>query len=105
MAKTQISDKLEVVNEVKTDKQEKKEKNTKKVNKKKEKKHISNPFKEMYAELKKVTWPTRKELINYCVCVGIFVVVMALVVAVMDLGSAYLIDFLTNAENGLPSFF
>ena len=105
MAKIQNSDKLEVVNEVKTDKQEKKEKNTKKATKKKEKKPFANPFKEMYSELKKVTWPTRKELINYCVCVGVFVVVMAVLVWLMDMGSGALIDFLTNAEHGLPSWF
>ena len=32
---------------------------------------IVRSFKDMYAELKKVTWPTRKELINYSL-VGVF---------------------------------
>ena len=36
------------------------------------------------AELRKVIWPTRSELINYTTVVIIFVVVMALILAAYD---------------------
>lgn len=101
MAKDQekVTDKLEVVGEVKTAEKPAK-KSAKKASKKKEKKKHGNPFKEMISELKKVTWPTRKELTGYCICVGIFIVVMALVVWLMDMGSGALIDFLTGIGKG-----
>lgn len=107
MAKDQTSDKLEVVDNAKlTDKQDKADKKaSKKTAKKKEKKKVANPIKEMLSELKKVTWPTRKELTGYCVCVGVFVVVMAIVVWLMDMGSAELIRLLTDTKSGLPSLF
>ena len=47
-------------------------------------KRIARPFQEMVAELKKVTWPTRKELLNYCLCVFAVVAVAAVVVGLMD---------------------
>ncbi|MCL1963834.1 MAG: preprotein translocase subunit SecE [Firmicutes bacterium] len=43
------------------------------------------------AELKKVTWPSRKDLINYTVIVLIFMVLMAIVVGLLDLGASELI--------------
>ena len=47
-------------------------------------KRIARPFREMAAELKKVTWPTKKELTSYCLSVLAVVVVMAVVVGLMD---------------------
>lgn len=41
-------------------------------------------FKAMRAELKKVTWPTPKELVNNTVAVISFVVIIALIVFVLD---------------------
>ena len=38
---------------------------------------IGGSFKDMYSELKKVTWPTRKEMINYTLVVLAFMLVMA----------------------------
>ena len=107
MAKDQTSDKLEVVNDTKlTEKQDKADKKaSKKPAKKNDKKKIANPIKEMLSELKKVTWPTRKELTGYCICVGVFVIVMAVVVWLMDMGSAELIRLLTDTKSGLPSLF
>lgn len=40
----------------------------------------------MKAELKKVIWPTRKELINYTTVVIVMCVVVALVVWIIDSG-------------------
>lgn len=41
-------------------------------------------LREVIAELRKVIWPTRKELITYTGVVIVFVVAMAAIVAVMD---------------------
>ncbi len=41
-------------------------------------------FRQVMAELRKVIWPTRSELINYTTVVIIFVVVMALILAAYD---------------------
>lgn len=45
---------------------------------------ISLFLREVVAELRKVIWPTRKELITYTWTVIVFVVVMAGIVALMD---------------------
>ena len=39
---------------------------------------------EVIAELRKVIWPTRRELIGYTIVVIVFVVIMAGLVALMD---------------------
>lgn len=52
---------------------------------------IATAFKNMAAELKKVSWPSRKDLINYSVVVVVFLVVMAVVVGLLDMGSSALI--------------
>lgn len=41
-------------------------------------------FREMKAELKKVVWPTKKELINYTVVVFITVLFMSALIGVVD---------------------
>lgn len=48
------------------------------------KKSKSNFFKEMKSELKKVVWPTRKELINNTSAVIAFVVIIAIIVFMLD---------------------
>jgi preprotein translocase subunit SecE len=40
------------------------------------------------SELRKVIWPTRKELITYTSVVLVFVVIMAAIISVIDLGAA-----------------
>ncbi len=57
---------------------------------------IANSFKNMVAELKKVSWPTKKDLINYSVVVVVFLVAMAVVVGLLDMGSTFLITKLIN---------
>lgn len=39
---------------------------------------------EVIAELRKVIWPTRNELVSYTIVVIVFVVIMAGIVALMD---------------------
>ena len=57
----------------------KKEKNVKSV--KKEKK---NSFKDFKAELKKVTWPTPKDLVNKTIAVVVIVLLVAFIVFIFD---------------------
>jgi preprotein translocase subunit SecE len=46
---------------------------------------------EVVAELQKVIWPTRKELITYTTVVVVFVATIATIVALLDLGFAKLV--------------
>ena len=52
---------------------------------------LSRFFREVIAELSKVIWPTRKELISYTVIVIVFVSVMVALVAGLDAGFAKLV--------------
>ena len=45
-----------------------------------------NFLREVFSELKKVIWPTQRQLINYTVIVLVFVVIVALIVAAFDFG-------------------
>ena len=53
---------------------------------------ITGAFKSMAAELKKVAWPSKKDLINYSIVVIGFVVVLAVVVGVLDTASSFLVQ-------------
>ena len=59
-------------------------------------KGIGRSFKNMFHELKKVTWPTRKELLNYSVVVFVFMIVMGVIIGVFDLGAGALIRLITG---------
>ena len=52
---------------------------------------ISGAFKNMVAELKKVAWPSKKDLINYSLVVIGFVFAMAVIVGVLDTASSFLV--------------
>ncbi|AWS48152.1 preprotein translocase subunit SecE [Streptosporangium subroseum] len=41
-------------------------------------------YRQIIAELRKVIWPTRKELISYTIIVLVFVVIMIGIVSVLD---------------------
>ena len=60
-------------------------------------KGIGRKFREMFYELKKVTWPTKKDMINYSLVVLAFVVVMGVIIGVIDLGAGKLVDVLVRA--------
>jgi len=47
---------------------------------------IGGFFREVVSELRKVIWPTRKELLTYTTIVIVFVVVMTTIVGLLDLG-------------------
>ena len=52
---------------------------------------ISGAFKNMVAELKKVAWPSKKDLINYSIIVIGFVFALAVIVGVLDTASSFLV--------------
>ena len=52
---------------------------------------IANSFKNMAAELKKVAWPSRKDLVNYSIVVIAFVVALAVIVGLLDTASSFLV--------------
>ena len=62
---------------------DKKNKKADKKNKKKRRSPIAY-FRDMISELKKVTWPTRKELVTYTVTVVTFVIIFAAIVGGLD---------------------
>lgn len=45
-----------------------------------------NFIREVISELKKVIWPTQRQLINYTIIVLVFVVIVALIIAAFDFG-------------------
>ena len=53
---------------------------------------ISGAFKNMAAELKKVAWPSKKDLINYSIVVIGFLVVLAVIVGLLDTASSFLVQ-------------
>ena len=57
-------------------------------------KRISKPFKNMYYELKKVTWPSKHKLITYSIVVLVFMLFMGIVIGLLDMGASALINLL-----------
>ena len=55
---------------------------------------ISKPFKNMYYELKKVTWPTKEKLIAYSIVVLVFMLFMGIVICLLDMGASALVRML-----------
>lgn len=59
-------------------------------------KKIGVSFREMAAELKKVVWPTKKELINYSLVVLAFMVAMGIVIGLIDAGAGALMQLIVG---------
>ena len=59
-------------------------------------KGIGRFFMNMKHELKKVTWPTKKEMINYSLVVFAFMIIMAIVIGVFDLAAGALVDLIVS---------
>ena len=55
---------------------------------------IGNAFKNMWHELRKVTWPTREKLVNYTVIVVLFMVFMMVIVGLLDMGASKLVNLI-----------
>jgi len=77
------------------EKLEQQKKAAKKANKKK-RKSPARFFKDIVSELKKVTWPTGKDLVKYSGAVLAFILVVAVIVGLMDLGLEELFKLVLN---------
>jgi preprotein translocase subunit SecE len=51
-------------------------------------------LKEVFAEMRKVTWPTRKELVSYTIVVLSIVTFVAVFFAIIDLGLSQLLELI-----------
>ena len=60
---------------------------------------IAKPFKDMYFELKRVTWPTKRMLMIYSAVVLVFMVLMGLVIGLFDLGASALVRALGSVAS------
>ena len=58
---------------------------------------IAKPFKNMVAELKKVTWPSKKKWISSSIAVLVFMLFMGVVIGLLDLGATALVDTMIPA--------
>ena len=59
-------------------------------------KRIGRFFKNMFHEMKKVSWPGKKEVVNYSIVVFAFMVIMGIIIGLIDFGSGALIDLIVN---------
>lgn len=53
-------------------------------------------FRETKAELKKVTWPTKKQLVHNTLIILVFIIITAIILSALDLGFAKLFGWLAN---------
>ena len=59
-------------------------------------KKIGTAFKNMWRELRKVTWPSREKLVNYSVIVVLFIVFMMVVIGLLDMGATQLVNLIMS---------
>ena len=59
-------------------------------------KGIGRFFMNMKHELKKVSWPTKKEMINYSLVVFAFMLVMTVIIGVFDFAAGALVNLIVN---------
>ena len=55
---------------------------------------IAKPFRNMFYELKKVTWPSKEKLITYSIIVLVFMLFMGIVIGLLDMGASALVRLL-----------
>jgi preprotein translocase subunit SecE len=60
---------------------------------------IVKPFRNMYYELKKVTWPSKERLISYSTIVLCFMLVMGVVIGLLDMGASAAVRGLISASS------
>ena len=53
-------------------------------------------FKETKAELKKVTWPGKNQLIHNTLIILAFIIITCVILSVCDVAFTWLVDLLTN---------
>ena len=59
-------------------------------------KKIGTAFKNMWRELRKVTWPSRERLVNFSTIVVLFIVFMMVVIGLLDLGASQLVNLIMS---------
>jgi len=64
---------------------------------------LVNFIREVVAELRKVIWPTRKELITYTAVVVVFVTIMLTVVGLLDLGFLKAVEWVFGNKTTTPT--
>lgn len=57
---------------------------------------ITGFFKDTKAELKKVTWPTKEQLIHNTSIIIVFILIVTVILSVLDVAFAKLFQLLTN---------
>jgi preprotein translocase subunit SecE len=57
---------------------------------------LSRSFRDMKGEVKKVVWPSRKQIINHTLVVIAFVAIAAIVIGGVDILLTTLVDLLLN---------
>jgi len=57
---------------------------------------IAKFIRDVIRELKKVTWPTRKALLNYTVVVIVNIIIFSILLGLFDFGFIQLIDLLVK---------
>ena len=57
---------------------------------------IGRKFKEVFSELKKVTWPTKEKLMHNSFVIIVFIAIVTVVLSVLDFGFAKLFELMTN---------
>ena len=57
---------------------------------------IARFFREVVAELKKVTWPARKEFLSYTAAVLVFVTLFGVIIFLIDLPLGRIVGLLSN---------
>ena len=57
-------------------------------------KNVVRAFKNMWRELRKVTWPSREKLINYSAIVVLFMVAMMVIIGLLDTGASQLVNLI-----------
>ena len=62
----------------------------------KKKFNIVKTFKDMWAEIKKVTWPSKKELVRQSTVVIVFVLLLTVIVGLMDWGLSALLKLIIS---------
>ena len=59
-------------------------------------KKVGSAFKNMWRELRKVTWPSREKLVNFSTIVVLFIVFMMVVIGLLDLGASQLVNLIMS---------
>ena len=57
---------------------------------------IAKFYRNVIHELKRVTWPTRKALLNYTIVVIVTIIIFAIILGVFDLGFLRLVELMTK---------